>query len=204
LPRLSRSERLAIARKRIISVLDTNTVCLARTLEQKIADAGPGHLRVDPHLITTTLRQLLKENAIAFLERGHGNARWYYLSTTPPRRRHSRRVQERLNTLLPLHDAFSTAPVSHRVGQAAEIAVCRALSLRPASLQFFGAFSDLEEHADSQLYSKEEPLHIVSGRKTEGGLLDFIVIHPSAGIAGIEVKNIRQWLYPSRTKYRRH
>jgi hypothetical protein len=30
--------------------------------------------------------------------------------------------------------------------------------------------------------------------------LDFLVRHPTAGWAGIEAKNIREWVYPDRTE----
>jgi hypothetical protein len=35
-----------------------------------------------------------------------------------------------------------------------------------------------------------------------GAKLDFALIHPQAGTAGIEVKNLREWLYPDRDELR--
>jgi len=86
-----------------------------------------------------------------------------------------------------------------RMGQSLEIAVFRALRQQP--LLFFGHFPNLDQHADDQLYSKEEPPTSVSGLSVPSGKrLDFLLVHPSAGLAGIEVKNIREWLYPNRAE----
>jgi hypothetical protein len=83
-----------------------------------------------------------------------------------------------------------------RVGQALEIPVYRAL-LEQSNLEFFGRYLDLEEHDDSLTYRKEEPRSQMSGRTLEGNEeLDFLLLHPEAGWGGIEVKNIRQWIYP--------
>ena len=45
-------------KRRIISNLRTYTVANSRTLEQKIANAGPLGQRIDPHLITPAKTQL--------------------------------------------------------------------------------------------------------------------------------------------------
>ena len=87
-----------------------------------------------------------------------------------------------------------------RVGQCLEIAIYRAL-LRQSALAFLGSFRNLNEHNDSRLYSKEEPPQSLSGKHLIGDQkLDFVVHHPEAGWAGIESKNIREWLYPNRTE----
>ncbi len=48
----SRQERLDIARRRLLNILRAHTIALGRTLEQKIADAGPYNQRIDPHVLT--------------------------------------------------------------------------------------------------------------------------------------------------------
>jgi hypothetical protein len=42
-------ERIRIAKRRIQSILDRETVAHQKTLEQKISDQGPTPLRVDHH-----------------------------------------------------------------------------------------------------------------------------------------------------------
>ena len=66
-----------------------------------------------------------------------------------------------------------------------------------------GNFLDLAAHGDGTPYSKEEPPQSLSGKSISGEKrLDFLVQHPQAGWAGIEAKNIREWLYPDRKEIR--
>lgn len=66
-------------------------------------------------------------------------------------------------------------------------------------MMFLGHFKDLGAHDDSTLYQKEEPPQAVSGNAMPGDRsLDFLANTASAGLAGIEVKNIREWIYPNR------
>lgn len=58
-------ERIALAKRRIQDILDRETVAHQRTLEQKIADQGPSHMRVDPHLIGLAIQDLLELNRLA-------------------------------------------------------------------------------------------------------------------------------------------
>ena len=107
-------------------------------------------------------------------------------------------VKERLEEQLPIYQGLQDRDFGLRKGQCLEIAIYRAL-LRQKTLDHMGRFRDLEEHGDSLLYSKEEPPQSFSGNHLPGKQrLDFLVIHKEAGLAGIEAKNIREWLYPSR------
>src|SRR6266567_7054777 len=153
---MPRADRLAIAARRLRRVLTTHTVAHARTLEQKISDAGPGHLRVDPHLLTEARRDLITAQEIALIPDEHGA--WFSLSTTP-----LPEVRGRLAVLRPLHNRFVAPAVSQRTGQALEIAVFRALSTQQR-LGFLGAFRDLDDHDDATPYSKVEPPSHLSGR----------------------------------------
>ncbi|MCH7750057.1 MAG: hypothetical protein IH939_18380, partial [Acidobacteria bacterium] len=100
----------------------------------------------------------------------------------------------------PIHQALQAGSLTSRMGQALEIAVFKALKTQ-SSLKFFGRCRDLDAHDDSQLYSKEEPPNYIGIRETPTDQrLDFLVRHPEAGWAGIEVKNIREWLYPNRVE----
>ena len=73
------------------------------------------------------------------------------------------------------------------------------LSFFQDTLDHFGSFTNLGNHDDSRLYSKEEPPQSLSGKRLSGDQrLDFLIRHPEAGWAGIEAKNVREWLYPNR------
>lgn len=185
------AEREQLARKRLLSVLRRHGIATSRTLEQKISDAGPFNQRIDPHILTPVRTLLVKQGLVK--RATHANAPWYHATDTP-----SSLIQERLAVQLPLFRRFQRGNLGPRLGQCLEIAVYRAL-LSQETLDFFGAFTDLEHHDDSELYRKEEPPQSLSGKRVGGKQkLDFLVHHPDAGWAGIEVKNVREWLYPDR------
>ncbi len=190
MPRLPRADRLVLAQRRLRSVLTTHLVANARTLEQKISDAGPNHQRIDPHILTIARRALQASGDIIELPGGP----WYHLRTTQ-----AAQVATRLAVLRPLHTQLIAPAVVMRTGQALEIAVFRALAAQ-AALGFVGHFSDLDVHDDATLYSKEEPPSNVTGRSIPGDKkLDFIAGDLAAPL-GIEVKNVRAWLYPDRSE----
>lgn len=192
---MDRAEREALARKRIQNVLRSHGVAMSRILEQKIADAGPTNQRIQPHVLTPSRQQLVRGGRV--LVRRRRNIDWYHLPETP-----LETVNARLDTLGRLHDRTSSAGIGKRIGQTLEIAVYRALSGQ-STLEHYGGFRDLDEHDDSTSYSKVDPPEIVSGLSIPGRkTLDFLVVHPQARNAGIEVKNVREWMYPRRDEVR--
>ena len=187
----TKTERQKLARKRLVSILTRHKVANARTLEQKIADAGPLNQRINPHILTKAREALIEEEQIK--KTTESNAAWYYLADTP-----RRTVKQRLEEQLPIFQGLHVGGLGKRVGQCFEIAIYKAL-LGQNTLDHLGRFRDLEEHDDSRLYSKEEPPQSISGNSLSGDQrLDFLIHHKEAGWAGIEAKNIREWLYPSR------
>ena len=119
------------------------------------------------------------------------NAPWYHLAGAD-----QAAIDARLQRLVPMHRAFQR--LGKRIGQALEIAVFKALRMQN-QMMFLGHFKDLGAHDDSTLYQKEEPPQAVSGNAMPGDRsLDFLANTASAGLAGIEVKNIREWIYPNR------
>jgi hypothetical protein len=185
-------KRHEIAVKRLQSVLRSHAIANARILEQKISDAGPGPMRVNPHILTEARDRLILQNTLAMRR---ALMPWYYLTSSPPDV-----VESRFKLLVALQKEAQA--VSASVGQALEIAVVRALRAQ-TELVYFGDFIDLGVHEDSRLYRKEEPPASLSGRRIPGRKqLDFLV-HNAAGIyAGIEVKNVREWFYPDRDEIR--
>ena len=186
---MTESGRQEVARRRLVNVLKTHGIAVMRTLEQKISDAGPSNQRTDPHILSISRDELLKEGRITRLKRR--NVSWYYLPETDAQRRESRLEEQE-----PIHKALSQGDLPIRIGQALEIAVFRLLRTQP--LLFFGLFSDLDHHADDQLYKKVEPPSDAKGREIpKGKKLDFLIAAGGeSGLAGIEVKNVRVWIYP--------
>jgi hypothetical protein len=190
--KLSTAERAQIARTRLIRVLDSHGIANWRTLEQKISDAGPGAQRVDPHILTPVRRTLEKQGVI--VRHVFDGTPWFALAATP-----APVIETRLAVQRPVHQALQNDNIKKRIGQTLEIAIYRALIDQTALADYLGQFLDLHDHDDSSLYSKEEPPRKL-GKNYIGGdrRLDFLVRHPTAGWAGIEAKNIREWLYPDR------
>ena len=187
--------RLSLAAKRLIAILRTHSIATARTLEQKISDAGPTNQRIDPHVLTVARKALLDDGTVAF--QSDGPTRWYYLTATP-----KADVDARFAELRPIHRRLQEQPFLVRMGQSLEIAVYRSLLTAP-KLPFFGAYTDLDDHDDSTPYSKDEPPSALSGKRIPGAKkLDFLLLHNKAGAAGIEVKNLREWMYPDRDEVR--
>jgi hypothetical protein len=126
-----------------------------------------------------------------------GSIPWYHLTSADPAL-----VQRRLSDLNALHQHTQKRQFVILIGQTLEIATFRALQAQ-TTLNFLGHFSDLDAHDDSTLYSKEEPPSSLSGRQIpDGKKLDFLVQHGQTGFAGLEIKNIREWLYPDRAEIR--
>ena len=94
-----------------------------------------------------------------------------------------------------MYAAVTDGKVSVRNGQTLEIAVYRALLGQECI--YLGRFPDLDTSKETRkkIYSKEEPPNYL-GNLGDGGSrrLDFLIQHPQAGWAGIEVKNVREWL----------
>ena len=189
-----RGERRDVARRRIANILRTHGVAVMRTLEQKISDAGPNALRVDPHILTEVRDELLAEGRVVQLTRGGYD--WYHLPET-----NSQTIEDRYGEQEPVYRAIRQSSLSQRVGQALEIAVFRLL--RSQSLDFFGHFPDLDSHIDDRWYRKIEPPSAVSGRELPGNkALDFLLASRDSRFAGIEVKNTRSWIYPDQREVR--
>ena len=191
---VTKENRHGLACKRLENILTQHGIANARTLEQKISDAGPRNQRIDPHILTPAIRTLVREGLIIKrIERIEKNdVPWYHLANTP-----RRAVEQRLEEQLPIFRDFQHGNLGSRMGQCLEIAIYRAL-LGQKTLEYLGGFKNLEEHDDSRLYSKEEHPEWISGKSLGKQKLDFLIYHKEAGLAGIEAKNIREWLYPDR------
>ena len=182
-------DREDLACRRLVRVVARHGVANWRTLEQKISDAGPGNQRIDPHVLTVARKGLCDDGTIVRLV--NDGTPWFHLSSTD-----LNIVDARLKEQLEVYQEIRKDGFVKRVGQTLEIAVSRALA-NQKTLVYFGGFRDLEDHDDSALYPKVEPPELVSGRWLPNGKrLDFLVQHSVAGFAGVEVKNIRAWLYP--------
>src|SRR5688572_17924075 len=102
--------RLDLAEKRIRSILTAHGVANHRTLEQKIADAGPTNQRINPHVLATAYAILGHHGELTTLKRG--NSVWLSLRNTRPDI-----VRARLAEQLPIWLRLQERPLTTRVGQ---------------------------------------------------------------------------------------
>lgn len=187
--------RIALGKKRLESVLSRHTVAEARTLEQKISDAGPSEQRVDPIYLTVALQELRDEGRVLFRE--VEGIKWYYLANSD-----LGSVDKRMDEQVAVYARVTSEHFKNRVGQVLEIGVYKALRQQNV-LQFVGSWSDLDEHGDERPYHKDEPTSTISGRSMGNKHLDYVGWHREAGLWGIEVKNTRTWFYPDRDEVSR-
>jgi hypothetical protein len=190
---MDRQTRLSIARARLVRILSKHTVSSARTLEQKISDAGPLHQRIDPHVLTEARVQLETDGTIIKLQR---SIPWYHLSKTS-----QLDIQAKLSRIEPIQTALTQQSFTMRLGQTLELSVFKTLR-QQSRLHFLGGFPDLDTHDDSSLYKKEEPPSSLDGTSLPlNRKFDFVIPSDSSGYAGVEVKNVREWIYPREREF---
>ena len=125
---------------RIPNVLENQLVAHQKTLEQKISDQGPNHLRVDPHLLGLAIQELSDHRRI-ISHHNHpatGTKSWYSNSRADPLL-----VQDKLDEIAPLYARVSTGNFRNLVGDALEVITYKALlSLNETNprFSFDGAF----------------------------------------------------------------
>jgi hypothetical protein len=146
---MNRQQREIIARRRLARVLHNHIVANARTLEQKISDAGPSDQRIDPHILTRVRNAMVREGEISKIP--YAGTNWFALPQTNPALLNQRLAEQALTT-----KELAKQSVSMRIGQTLEIATCKALQTLDKAT-FLGRFKDLDEHDDQQRYRKEEP-----------------------------------------------
>lgn len=181
-------ERMILGARRIVNILRKHGIATMRMLEQKISDAGPTPQRIDPHILTKSRIELVNHGYLQV--RAAGNTQWYSLSKTDPEI-----VERRFQELSGIQRQTERRNFTDRMGDTAEIAVMKGMQAN--KLPFVGHFTDLDKHGDELRYVKHDP-DFFSGKPIIGGKLDFILFNPNAGALGIEIKNIREWIYPEK------
>jgi hypothetical protein len=110
LAKLSRADRDAIAEKRLLVNLRAHGIATARTVEQKISDAGPSPQRVDPHILTAVRNRLVGEGKIKSYQ--VDGTTWYYLPDIL-----QSRLDERFQAQLPVYRNINSGNLPMRVAK---------------------------------------------------------------------------------------
>jgi len=185
-------ERVAVAKSRIQSILDRDTVCNQKTLEQKIAEQGPKPMRVDPHLVGLALLDLLQLNRLSSHTHESTKIAWFANPGTK-----AALVAERLAELAPLYAQITGNGFGNLTGDALELVVWKCLEEQFSAKRRFayqGHF-DLTKPKKNGRYSRVAPSKTLNG-KTTTGEADFYQFGYDEGALFIECKNYREWFYP--------
>ena len=181
---------LALAESRLRAVLSRRVVATVRILEHEICD--PVGQPLEPRILGMARKTLVRDGKLIEIVRANDPS-WFHLPDALPMD-----VQAHLATLAPVVRGLSRSAVSRRRGQCLELAICRALGAQPDAL-YFGRFPDFDPSVSKRKnrYRKEEPPSYIGDRAIPGERrLDFLYLHRAVGFAGVEAKNVREWIYP--------
>lgn len=183
---------IELAISRIREVLSRRVIATARIFEHEISDSDGQ--RLEPRILAMARKILVRDGELVQKIGSANNPSWFHLPDAS-----LNNVESRLNLLGPILRDLSRQAVAHRRGQCLELAIYRALSAQPAAY-YLGQFPDFDPSVlkrPKKLYRKVEPPSHIGNRAIPGERpLDFLYIHPTAGFAGVEAKNVREWLYP--------
>ena len=185
--------RIDLGRKRLASVLTRHGVAHIRTLEQKIADAGPTNQRIEPVLLGEALSRMRKAGEVISLNDSASGTKWHRMAAMP-----SDYVAERLAAQRPIYQQVHSPDFVKRVGDALEVAVFRALL--EAGAHHWGGFVSIDGPDDVR-YKKIEPPTTYKLR-TSASPVDFLALVSNEMLA-IEVKNTREWVHPDSDEIRK-
>ncbi|MEK7400040.1 MAG: hypothetical protein AAB116_24110 [Candidatus Poribacteria bacterium] len=179
----SEQDWIELGKKRIKSILSKYGVCTTKQLEAKISEAGPYNQRVLPHLITEGLRNLTTIGDIKILpapssEIGNLYALSSFKLTNPINK-------ERYEKVVSLNQKWVKLAKSQRIcGNVLEEIIHKAI---------------LESKTMLCPGSPQKPVCEINGFQIiDNSPLDFTLYDKSTSLRiGVEVKNIREWIYPS-------
>lgn len=185
---MDRDEWLDIARRRILRILRTRRLASPHQLETKIAEAGPPHMRANPHHIHNALISLRKDGLVHLAHevettKLYAPRDWDPTSTTD---------SERLTRIETGYKAYLDVQREDR-GRSLERIIQKAI-----------------EESSQFLWYNEPGRPPPSGTTVSGilltgsGNLDHYLSYkgPQAFLVGIDDKSIRDWIYPERDEIR--
>jgi hypothetical protein len=185
--------RVGLAKKRIQSILDRDTIANQRTLEQKISDQGPSGQRVDPHLVGYAVKDLLELNRLQKILHKKTNTHWYANPATKPEH-----YDPKLQKLAPLYAAITGGGFGNLSGDALEIAVFRCLDAafdaNPRHTYHGSFYLDKPKNKEGRFDKIKPPQNI--GKYVTKKSPDFLQYGHAPGPLCIECKNYREWAYP--------
>jgi hypothetical protein len=179
--KMSKPERLALARRRIENILRERILCTEKQLESKISESGPEDKLCDPHVLSEALKQLKRERRVDSLD-GPSGSKFYFMKSVydPSSVVHNKRR----DYLFQLYERYRSASQKQPLcGDVLESFIWKRMN-------------------NSSIYtpmgSQSHPI-IHFGTVQLPGALDLILIpkFKSNSAVLVEAKNIREWIYPT-------
>jgi len=196
-----------IAKDRIIKYLSQYSIASNAMIVHRLAETGPN--RLNPHIISIALKQLLKERVINRKPKpfpNEVNIPCYFYTFHEKTKPEA--VKKRLHAIFyPLNRLKNNKEETHKklhklLGNALEIPVYERLNKLAADnkLVLKGKFKNYtpEDHTKAK---KTGLTKIINNIKTQGWV-DFI-LQTQNDTAIIECKNIREYIYPNNEEFRR-
>lgn len=179
-----------VAERRILKILGTRRLASKRQLEIKISEAGPPNMRANPHHITKALKELLeKGDVIAPISVSSGTGQPTTLFTLSNWDSTSSPDSERLVRVRDAYEEFLTITQNEDNGTSLETMIQRAIQK-----------SNAYEWLNQPGKSPPSGLRVSGNLITGSGTLDHYLVWRSSSsiLIGVEDKNYRDWIYPSR------
>jgi hypothetical protein len=187
-------ERIAMAKRRVLAVLDREIVAHQRTLEQKISAQGPEGQRIDPHLLGLALMDMAELNRVKKLAHAPTKTTAWYSNIGTK----DDKIAEKLGEVAPLYSQVTGGGFGNLTGDALEVITFKCLqqiSVAHPRYAFYGHFY-LDQPKVNGRFDRIEPPQNVGGATTIKKA-DFIQFGYDEGYLAIECKNYREWLYPT-------
>lgn len=184
---------VAIAKKRIASILKTYRISYSKHLEIKISEAGPSHMRPEPFILNKALKQLEKDKAIQVL---HSNPKIY-----GPMDFGRPGDTQRLKAFIDWWDFYQKqSQIEENCGLVLEYLVSKTVE-QDSNFLILGAGPRYNDQGILHKLPGSEMLtfgnkQIYQGQTGAG--LDLLMFDQEHSIPiGVECKNIREWIYPA-------
>jgi len=193
---MDRSEWEEVAVRRVRRILSQRRVASRRQLEVKISEAGPMHLRANPHHVTSALNFLLASDEVVEVDTvsAPGGGRQPTILFAPVDWNPSEPFDaERLRRVKTAYEEFLGVTQNEDNGESLQIIVQKAIE----ETQLYHPLSPPGKAPPSGTVIAGQPI-------TGSGVLDHYLIYLSPpGIPiGVEDKNYRDWMYPGRPDIR--
>lgn len=189
-----------IARKRIMNILKKRRISYSSHLEIKISEAGPNHMRAEPHIINQALGSLLADGLIRkyeIEENCKDDSPIFYVPKDFGSASDISRAKY-FNQWRKLY--LSVARQNEYCGYVLEKIIFDAV-LKTNKYHVIGCGPEYNDKGELYKSSNSEVLSYQGKniyKADKGAGFDLFLIHKKTNIPiGIEAKNIREWIYPA-------